>query len=77
MFRWLMATILPYVMERIEAATMINVQAGLNVASATRNKRSRIAKAATLGAIDKKAVTGVGHPDRYRVSKNETERRRS
>ena len=62
MLRWAMATMLPYVMERIEAPTRSRTQAGLKATSDTKNMRIRIANAAPLGAIERKAVTGVGAP---------------
>jgi hypothetical protein len=49
-------------MEKIEATTKSNTHMGLNEAKATKNILIRMAKAATFGAMDKKAVTGVGAP---------------
>jgi hypothetical protein len=53
---------LPYVIDKIDAATSNRVQIGLKVAKATRNILRRMAKAAPLGAIERNAVTGVGDP---------------
>ncbi len=52
----------PYVIEQIEATTKSSTHIGLKEANATKNILSRMAKAATFGAMDKKAVTGVGAP---------------
>ena len=53
---------LPYVMDRIEAPTSNSTQAGLKAANDTKNIRIRMANVAPLGAMDRKAVTGVGAP---------------
>jgi hypothetical protein len=49
-------------MDKMDAAISSRAQIGLKVAKATKNILRRMAKAAALGAIERKAVTGVGDP---------------
>jgi hypothetical protein len=46
----------------MDAATNKRTHVGLNVPRATKNMRNKMANAAPFGAMDKKAVTGVGDP---------------
>ena len=62
MFFCAIATMLPYVMDRIETPTSNRTHAGFNAAKETKNIRNKMANAAAFGAIDKNAVTGVGAP---------------
>src|SRR5439155_18607794 len=49
-------------MDSIAMPIMSHTHCGLNAASVEKNIRSRMANAAPLGAIDRKAVMGVGAP---------------
>src|SRR6266540_5403506 len=49
-------------MESIAVPIINHTHCGLNTASVEKNIRRRMANAAPLGAIDRKAVMGVGAP---------------
>ena len=62
MLRWPMAANEPSAIETIETKMMICCQIAVTSGKAPMNTRTVIATAAILGAVAKKAVTGVGEP---------------
>src|ERR1700680_2804996 len=62
MLRWPMAAKAPRPMEAMERKTVICCHWGTTVGNASIATRTNSATAATLGAAEKKAVTGVGAP---------------
>ena len=62
MFRCAIATILPYSMDRMAVPIISQTHSGLKPGNVEKSMRNKIANAAPFGAIERKAVTGVGAP---------------